>query len=78
MEAENGRTHSYRELLNTTLSVNAFLAQHGFGHRDVAGIVTRNCWQFVPIALGCMSRGGCLSGASPLFTNGEFMNNYWI
>lgn len=75
MDGETGLRHDYRELLNASLQVNVFLAAHGFGHGDMAGAVLRNCWEFGALLLGCASRGGCLSGASPLFTTRRFASS---
>ena len=62
---------SFARLQSATLELINFLAANNFGHRDVAASVMRNVWQFVPIFVGVIARGGCLSPASPLFTKRE-------
>ncbi|CAD5214321.1 unnamed protein product [Bursaphelenchus xylophilus] len=76
ISAETGERKTYKDLLLASYCVNVYLKKIGFGNKDVVGAVLQNCWQFAPIFLGVVSRGGCLSGASPLFTEAELSQQF--
>uniref|UniRef100_A0A914R0G3 AMP-dependent synthetase/ligase domain-containing protein n=1 Tax=Panagrolaimus davidi TaxID=227884 RepID=A0A914R0G3_9BILA len=60
---------TYSDLYVQSLSVASFLHQRHFGHGDIACLVLPNCYQWVPIFLGCSLQGGAVSGASVVFTD---------
>ncbi|CAD5227629.1 unnamed protein product [Bursaphelenchus xylophilus] len=74
--AETGAKTSYTEFLHAADCVNAYLKSIKFGYKDVAAIITPNCWEFPAIFLGVTSRGGVFSGASPLFTETELSQQF--
>ncbi|CAD5214323.1 unnamed protein product [Bursaphelenchus xylophilus] len=76
ISAETRQRKSYQDLLNVTYCVNAYLRSIGFGYKDVVGAVLQNCWEFPAIFLGAVSRGGCFSGASPIFTEAELSQQF--
>ncbi|CAD5210852.1 unnamed protein product [Bursaphelenchus okinawaensis] len=76
INAETGESKSYQDLLNASYCVNAYLKSIGFGYKDIAGAVLQNCWEFAALYLGTVSRGGCFSGASPLFTEVELSQQF--
>lgn len=74
ISAENEKLGvTYADLYTQSLSVAAFLHQRHFGHGDIACLVLPNCYQWVPITLGCSLQGGAMSGASVVFTDCKFL-----
>lgn len=62
---------TFRDIYIYIRSLAAFLHQHGFGEKDVAGIVSHNCWEYVVAFGASILCGGAFSGASYLFTEIE-------
>jgi 4-coumarate--CoA ligase len=67
---------TYSDLYIQSLSVASFLHQRHFGHGDIACLVLPNCYQWVPIFLGCSLQGGAASGASVVFTDYELERQF--
>jgi 4-coumarate--CoA ligase len=67
---------TYSDLYVQSLSVASFLHQRHFGHGDIACLVLPNCYQWVPIFLGCSLQGGAVSGASVVFTDYELERQF--
>uniref|UniRef100_A0AC34QD20 AMP-dependent synthetase/ligase domain-containing protein n=1 Tax=Panagrolaimus sp. JU765 TaxID=591449 RepID=A0AC34QD20_9BILA len=77
IKAEDGAVGiSYADLYLNSLSVSAFLENRHFGHGDIACIVLPNCFEWVPIFLGCAIQGGAVSGASIVFTDYELQRQF--
>jgi 4-coumarate--CoA ligase len=67
---------TYSDLYIQSLSVASFLHQRHFGHGDIACVVLPNCYQWIPIFLGCSLQGGAASGASIVFTDYELERQF--
>ncbi|GMR50089.1 hypothetical protein PMAYCL1PPCAC_20284, partial [Pristionchus mayeri] len=67
---------TFHELHRQAHSVRAFLLERGFHQGEVASLVLSNCIEWAVFALGTMAAGGCVSGASALFTDYELERQF--
>lgn len=70
-DAATDRGYTYAELIHVIDRIASALAERGFGHGDVAMLVTENCIEYASIFYGALQAGGVISPANPLYTARE-------
>jgi acyl-CoA synthetase (AMP-forming)/AMP-acid ligase II len=71
VDAADGRTMRYGELVAAARRIAAGLAARGFGRGDVLAVYSPNVPEFVATVLGVAMAGGATTTANPLYTAGE-------
>ncbi|MFI5801156.1 AMP-binding protein [Streptomyces sp. NPDC051677] len=70
-DAATDRGYTYAELIHAIDRIASALAERGFGHGDVAALVTENCIEYASIFYGVLQSSGVISPANPLYTPSE-------
>ena len=71
IDAANGRTLTYSQLVDMVRRLAAGLAARGFGKNDVLAIYSPNVPEYAAVLLAVNSLGGICTTANPLYTAGE-------
>lgn len=70
-DATTGRSLCYRDLIDRSFKVAAYLRENGIQKGDVVAIFTENCLEFPVIICGCFYLGVAVNACSPSYTEKE-------
>lgn len=71
VDASTGVSLSYRDLINGSLKVAAFLREIGIGRGDVVGLFSENRPEFPMVVFGCFYLGVAVNACNPTYTATE-------